>query len=62
MDTPIPPFDLGNPNPEPWQFTNELHRKPAKLVDLRTALESLRDKYPAAYQDFVATLRSRLCA
>lgn len=56
---PLPPFDLDNPNPEPWQFTNELHRKPATLEDLRLALDNLRATYPTAYVMLVADMRAR---
>lgn len=51
------PFDLENPEPEPWQFTNEIHRSNNTLATMCAVLTKLQLKSPQSYRDFVETFR-----
>lgn len=54
-----PPFDEHNPDPEPFQLCNEVHRKDHTLAAFCRALEVLRKTDIKSYMAFVAALRAK---
>lgn len=55
--TPLPPPFTDNPDPEPWQFCNELHS--LTMEDFRFKLCDLRQTDRASYIALVAQVRTR---